>query len=80
MWPQAEMSGWIWPKFKLIHAFMHALDTCKNEENKIECLLYIYMGIFSDAQGQITPQDVIGSGQISNSSDTWYGCPAYLQE
>ena len=25
------------------------------------------MGIFSNAQGQLTPQPVVGSGQISNS-------------
>ena len=23
----------IWPKFKLIQAFMHVLDTCKNEDD-----------------------------------------------
>ena len=26
-------SGGIWPKFKLIQAFTHALDTCKNEKD-----------------------------------------------
>ena len=30
---------------------------------------YKSMGIFSDAQGQLTPQSVIGSGRISNSSE-----------
>ena len=31
---------------------------------------YKSMGIFPDAQGQLTPQSVVGSGQISNSSKT----------
>ena len=29
---------------------------------------YRSMGIFPDAQGQLTPQSMVGSGQISNSS------------
>ena len=28
---------------------------------------YKSMGIFPDAQGQLTPQSMVGSGQISNS-------------
>ena len=28
------------------------------------------MGIFSDGQGQLTPQSMVGSGQISNSFKT----------
>ena len=31
---------------------------------------YKSMGIFPDAQGQLTPQSMVGSGQISNSSET----------
>ena len=30
---------------------------------------YKSMGIFPDAQGQLTPQSLVRSGQISNSSD-----------
>ena len=30
---------------------------------------YKSMGIFPDAQGQLTPQSVVGSGRISNSSE-----------
>ena len=26
----------IWPKFELIQAFMHVLDTCQNEEDPIK--------------------------------------------
>ena len=28
------------------------------------------IGIFSDGQGQLTPQSMVGSGRISNSSET----------
>ena len=63
-------------KFELIQAFMHVLDTCKNEEDLIkmkalECSQdfshYKSMGIFPDAQGQLTPQSLVRSGRISNS-------------
>ena len=30
------VSDAIWPKFKLIHAFMHALATYKNEEDQMK--------------------------------------------
>ena len=54
------------PKFELIQAFMHVLDTCKNEEDPIknegarvftrlqDFYHYKSMGIFPDAQGQLT--------------------------
>ena len=29
------------------------------------------MGIFTDAQGQLTPQSLVRSGRISNSSEIW---------
>ena len=66
------------PKFKLIQAFMHVLDTCKNEEDIIKNEAarlftrfshYKSMGIFPDAQGQLTPQSLVRSGRISNSSE-----------
>ena len=31
---------------------------------------YKSMGIFPDAQGQLTLQSIVGSGRISNSSET----------
>ena len=34
------------------------------------------MGIFSDTQGQLTPQSVVGTGQISNSSE--FSCISLL--
>ena len=68
----------IWPKFELIQAFMHVLVTCKNEVidsqmKELECSQdfshYKSMGIFPDAQGQLTPQSLVRSGRISNSSE-----------
>ena len=67
------------PKFELIQAFMHVLVTYKNEKDPIkmkvlECSQdfshYRSMGIFPDAQGQLTPQYTVRSGQISNSVET----------
>ena len=37
------------------------------------------MGIFSDAQGQLTPQFVVQSSRNSYSSEI-NGCPPYLQK
>ena len=70
------VSGGIWPKFKVIQAFMHVLITCKYEKDPIKTAEkmwwrsfphYKSMGIFSDAQGQLTLLSVVGSGRISNS-------------
>ena len=40
---------------------------------ELECLQdvshYKFMGIFPDAQGQLTPQSLVRSGRISNSSE-----------
>ena len=52
---------------------MHVLVTCKNEDDQIkmkelECSQdfshYKSMGIFPDAQGQLTPQSFVRSGRI----------------
>ena len=55
---------------------MHVIVTCKNEDDKmkeLECSQdfshYKSMGIFPDAQGQLTPQSLVRSGRISNSSE-----------
>ena len=57
---------------------MHVLVTCKNEVDPIKnegarvftrFFHYKSMGIFPDAQGQLTPQSLVQSGQISNSSE-----------
>ena len=67
------------PKFELNQAFMHVLVTCKNEEDQIKnegarlftrfLPLQVY-GDFPDAQGQLTLQSKVRSGQISNSVET----------
>ena len=73
-----ETSGWIWPNFKLIQALMYVIITCKYEKDpikksreKVETSFSHYkpMGIFSEAQGQLTPQSVVQSGRNSNSSE-----------
>ena len=50
------------PKFELIQAFMHVLLTCKNEVDQIKnegARVFKSMGIFPDAQGQLTPQSLV---------------------
>ena len=59
------------PKFELIQAFMHVLDTCKNEEDPIKnegarVVTTLYSN-FSDAQGQITPVLVSVSLNLNSS-------------
>ena len=58
---------------------MHVLATCKNKKDPIkmkalECSQdfshYKSMGIFPDAQGQLTLQSMVGSGLISNTFET----------
>ena len=67
----SKVSRGILPKFELIKAFIVVLVTCKNEEDPIKnegarvlkrFPHYKSMGIFSDAQGQLTPQSLVGSG------------------
>ena len=65
-------------KFELIQAFIVVLVTCKNEKDPIKnegdrVLTRFFplcksIGIFSDAQRQLTPQPLIDSGQNSNPS------------
>ena len=69
------VSGLICLKFEIIQAFMRVLNkplmSCKNREDPkkmktIECSHYFSycksMGIFSDVQGQLTPQCMVHSG------------------
>ena len=67
-----------YPKFDLIQAFMHVLLTCKMRlikskmkelESSQDFIHNKPMGIFPDAQGQLTPQSMVRSGRISNSSE-----------
>ena len=73
---KTPVSGWIWLKIKLIQAFMHALVSCKNEKVPIRKALELShcksMGIFSDGQGHLTQQSMVRSGQIFNSSETFW--------
>ena len=53
---------------------MHALDTCKNEEDPIKnegarVFTRFLPWIFPDAQVQLTPQSLVRSGRISNLSE-----------
>ena len=59
------VGGGIWPKIELIQALMHVLVTYRMrmielKMEELECLQdfshYKSMGIFPDAQGQLTPQ------------------------
>ena len=66
----SKVSCGILPKFKLIKAFIVVLVSCKNEEGPLKNegarVLTRFphcksMGIFSDAQGQLTPQSLVES-------------------
>ena len=75
--------GSIWPNFELVRDVKVVLATYKNEEDLIKnegarVLTTLYIN-FSDAQGQITLDLVVVSGQNLNSSKP-YACPRYLQE
>ena len=73
-----RVGGGIWPKFELIQAFMHVLVTCKNEDDRFKnevarvftrfLPLQVY-GDFSRRSKQLTPQSLVRSGRISNSSE-----------
>ena len=75
--------GPIWPNFEVVRDVKVVLATYKNEEDLIKnegarVLTTLYIN-FSDAQGQITLDLVVVSGQNLNSSNP-YACPRYLQE
>ena len=70
---------------------MHVLVTCKNEGDRfkmkeLDCSQdfshYKSMGIFPDAQGQLTPQSLIRSSRISNSFEmSWmFSLPASMKQ
>ena len=68
----SEVHGLIWSNFELVRDFVVVLVTCINEEDPVENVgarvsptLYIN---FLDAQGQITLELVVVSGQNLNSS------------
>ena len=50
-------------RMNMIHTKMQELELSKHFSN------YKSMRIFQDAQGQLTPQSLVRSGRISNSSE-----------
>ena len=63
-------------RMKKIKLKMKALECSQDFSN------YKSMGIFPDAQGQLTLQSMVGSGQISNSSKPlWFSSlPAKMKK
>ena len=66
-----DTSSQIWPNFKLIQAVMYVIITCKYDMDLIKIAEKKWqhrishhkpVGIFSEAQGQLTLRSVIGSG------------------
>ena len=53
-----ETSGRIWPNVELIQALMYVIIICKHEKDPIKNSgeKWETSGIFSDVQGQLTPQ------------------------
>ena len=53
-----ETSGRIWPNVELIQALMYVIIICKHEKDPIKNSgeNWETSGIFSDVQGQLTPQ------------------------
>ena len=72
------VGGGIWPKLELIQAlcmsFLPArMRMIESKTKELECSQdfshYKSMGIFPDAQGQLTPQSLVSSVRISNLSE-----------
>ena len=64
--------------FELIQAFMYVLVTCKNEDDRFKnegnhsvhkISPIISLWDFSDVHGQPTPQSLVRSSRVSNSSE-----------
>ena len=86
-----ETSGRIWPNFELIQAPIHVLIICKYEKDPIknngENVMTSFsplksMGVFAYAKGQLTPQSLVRSGRISNSSEMlcMFSLPASMKK
>ena len=70
--------GGFWSKFELMQALMHVLRAARmrmidSKMKELECSQdfshYKSMGIFPDAQGQLTPESLVQSGRISKLSE-----------
>ena len=62
-----EISSQIWPNFKLVQALMYVIVNCNYEMDPIKNSntyfpIISQRGFFSDAQEQLRPQSVVGSG------------------
>ena len=73
----SSVRGVIWPNFIFMQALMYVIITYKYERIRSRTAVkkvakqfshYKYMGIISDARGQLTLLSVVEVGQISNSS------------
>ena len=76
--PNSNLSELLWlvllsARMKKIHPKMKVQEWSQHFSH------YKSMGIFPDAQGQLTHKSLVQSCQISNPS-RYYDCPRYLQE
>ena len=73
-------------KRSCMSSFPARMGVIKSKMKELECSQdfshYKSMGIFPDAQGQLTPQSLVRSGQISNSSEMlWmFSFPASMKK
>ena len=85
------VGGGIWPKFKLsklscMSSLPARMRMIESKMKELECSQdyshYKSMGIFPDAQGQLTPQSLVRFGRISNSSEMlWmFSLPASMKK
>ena len=75
--------GPIWPNFELVRDVMDVLVTCKYEEDTIKnrgarVFTTLYVN-FSDAQGQITPESVVGRNLNSSKLSCMSSLPARMR-
>ena len=61
------------PKLSCMFSFPARMRMIESKMKELDCSQdfthYKSMGIFPDAQGQLTPQSLVRSGRISNSSE-----------
>ena len=73
-------------KLSCMSSLTERMRLIKSKMKELECSqdfsYYKCMGIFPDAQGQLTPQSLVRSGRISNSSEMlWmYSLPARMKK
>ena len=71
-----EVLSRIWLKFKLVRDIIDVLVTCRYEEDPIKNegarVLTRSYDIFSDAQGQLTPQSLVESQALGVWNDFFF--------